>query len=135
MADFDSMNEMLIACVKACGGSKVVAPMLFPEKVKIDPKTHGLLYEPAQRFLLNCLDENRAEKLSPDHAYKILEIARQNNISIGINYVCDALGYTHPAPIQKEDENEKLMREFIAASKAMSAITDRLANVGLRAKS
>ena len=132
MSDFESMNEMLIACVKAIGGSKVVGPILFPDKVKIDRATNEILTEPAQRFLLNCLDFNRAEKLSPDQSFLIIQLARDKGIHIGINYICESLGYSIPNPIEPEDEKAELMREFIESQKAMTLLAEKLSHVGLK---
>lgn len=124
MVDIESLNQALIECVKASGGSKVTGALLWPEKTIND----------AQRLLLACLNDERNEKLTPDQSLLIIKEAKTKGCHVGIEYLCSALGYSVPTPIEPEDEKAKLMREFIAAQKAMSAITDRLANVGLRDK-
>lgn len=131
MDEFDSMNEMLIACVKACGGSKVIGPILFPDKVKTNKETQEINTEPAQRWLLNCLDESRAEKISPDQALLIMRLAREKGKHIGINYLCASLGYTVPQPIEPADVRAMLQTEFIEAQKNMAALAKRMESIGL----
>jgi hypothetical protein len=66
MDEINSINSMLIECVKAAGGSKRVGPLLWPEKPVLD----------AQKLLLACLNEDRPEKLSPDQAFLIERLQR-----------------------------------------------------------
>jgi hypothetical protein len=121
--DFESLNDALIECVKAAGGSKAVASILWPEKPLSD----------AQRLLLACLNTERSEKLCPNQTMLILKLAKEVGVHSGISFICNYLGYSTPTPIEPEDEKAKLMRDFIAAQKAMSLIAIRLENVGLRA--
>lgn len=131
MSSFETMNEMLIACVKASGGSKVVGPVLFPEKVKTNKDTGEINTEPAQRWLLNCLDEHRAEKITPDQALLIMRLAREKGKHIGISYLCESLGYSVPNPIEPEDVRAQLQTEFIEAQKEMAALAKRMEAIGL----
>ena len=62
----ESLNEALIACVKACGGSHQVGRLLWPEKSQ----------ESAQRTLLDCLNDERPAKLSPEQVMLVLRLAR-----------------------------------------------------------
>ena len=56
MADEQTLTEVLVDCVKAAGGSKVVGARLFPD----------LLVDQAQRKLLDCLNDERPHRLSPE---------------------------------------------------------------------
>lgn len=112
----ESLNEALVACVKACGGSKQVAPMLWPEKPT----------EAAQRLLLDCLNDDRAAHLSPDHVMLVLKLARAKGCHAGFYYMADTLGYSQPAPIEPRDELADLQRQFIASQKAMGAMLQRM---------
>lgn len=124
MVDIESFNDALIACVKSAGGTKQVAPMLWPEKSVND----------AQRLLLACLKDDRPEKLNPDQALLIVSYARAVGVHIGIEYVCEKLGYSIPTPIEPKDEIAELQREFIAATKTMAAIAEKLQDKGLLTK-
>jgi hypothetical protein len=90
----ENLNAALVQCVVACGGSKQVAPMLWPEKTP----------DSAQRLLLDCLNDDRPAHLTPDHVLLILRLARGKGFHGGINYLAESLGYSHPAPIEPKDE-------------------------------
>jgi hypothetical protein len=121
--EIESLNDALIECVKAAGGSKAVASILWPEKPLND----------AQRLLLACLNTERSEKISPEQTMLILKLAKEAGSHIGIEFICNSLSYSTPAPIEPEDEKAKLMREFIQAQKAMTQLADKLSHVGLKA--
>lgn len=116
MEDVTTLNQALIECVKAAGGSKKVGPTLWPEKPVTD----------AQKLLLACLNDDRAEKLSPDQAMLIMRLAKKQGSHFGIQFLCEELGYTIPTPITKEDAKAELMREFIEAQKTISLIAFRI---------
>lgn len=118
----ESISDALKEVIQQAGGSKSVACKLWPEKTP----------DSAHRTLLDCLNENRAEKLSPEQVLFLLRIGREVGCHSAINYLTREAGYSDPQPIEPEDEKAKLMREFIAAQKAMSLIADKLGNVGLR---
>ena len=63
-SEFESINEALIACVKACGGSKQVGNKLWPEKT----------IDAAQRHLLACLNEDKPERLSPEQLVLLMRM-------------------------------------------------------------
>ena len=119
----ESLSDALKELIQQSGGSKVVACKLWPEKTP----------DSAHRTLLDCLNENRAEKLSPEQVLFLLRIGRETGCHSAINYITRACSYSDPQPIEPEDEKAKLMRDFISAQKAMSSIATRLENVGLRA--
>ncbi len=112
----DGINGALIECVRACGGSKQVGPQLWPEKTP----------DAAQRLLLSSLNEDRPEKLSPEQLALVLRMAKAKGCHAGINALCDALGYSHPQPIEPKDEVAELQKQFIAATEAMQALAARM---------
>ena len=103
-AEYESLNNALIACVKAAGGSSRVGPKLFPEK----------LADAAQRALLDHLNPERPAKLSPEQVLLIMRLARERGCHDGINYIADQLGYAEPTPIEPKDELADLIRQYIA---------------------
>jgi len=121
--ELDTINDALIECVKAAGGSKSVGSILWPEKTVND----------AQRLLLACLNIERSEKLCPSQTMLILKLAKDAGSHVGIEFICQSLSYSKPNPIEPEDEKAELMREFIQAQKVISMLADKLSNVGLRA--
>lgn len=114
---FDSMNEALIACVKAIGGSKAVGAIMWPD---VAP-------DQAQRKLLNALDDLRPEKLSPTQALLILKLARDKGFHDGMAYVLESLSYAPTTPIEPKDEAADLMRQLVENQKMLSAQFARLA--------
>ncbi len=112
----DSMSEMLIGCVKACGGSKVVGPLLWPDKS----------VESAQRLLLDCLNDDRPQHLSPDAVLFILGRARERGYHDGMAFLADKLGYAAPVPVQPQDEVAELQRKFIEAQQAMARMLEQM---------
>lgn len=123
MDEINSINSMLIECVKAAGGSKQVGPLLWPEKPVAD----------AQKLLLACLNEDRPEKLSPDQAFLIEKLAKDAGSHAAIEYRCQAMSYSIPTPIEPEDEKAKLMRDFISAQKSLAELANKLGSIGLKA--
>src|SRR4051812_30106226 len=113
---FDSLNEALIDCVKAAGGSKKVGPKLWPEKPQ----------DAATRLLLDCLNEDRPAKLSPEQVMFIMRMAREVNFHDGMNYFAETLGYGTPVPVNPADELQKLMVSFNSAMPEMSALVARI---------
>lgn len=99
----DCINDALIECVKACGGSKVIGVRLWPEK--------GV--ESAQRYLLDCLNPERPNhKLAPEQVMLILRWARERGFHGGMEFVSTELGYTMPQPIKLEDAADELTRRI-----------------------
>ena len=112
----ESFNEALIACVKACGGSKQVGPLLWPEKAP----------DAAQRSLLDCLNEDRPAKLSPEQVLLILRMARGKGCHDGMEFIAAELGYAPPVPIEPRDEVAELQRQFIEAVRAQTELAERI---------
>lgn len=113
----ESMHDALIECVKAAGGSKVVGHKIWPEK----------MVDQAQRHLLNCLQDGRPERLTPDQVHLIFKLAHDAGCHAGMEFLCASLGYAPPVPTKPQDEAAQLQREFIAATRALGAMADRIA--------
>lgn len=112
----DSMNDALIALVKALGGSKVVGPMLWPEKMA----------DAAQRLLLDCLNPDRPAHLTPEQMVLLLRKARQAGNHEALGWLMADLGYAAPVPLAPRDEAAELQRQFIAATENMAAMMARM---------
>lgn len=112
----ETLNDAIIECVRACGGSKQVGAALWPEKTP----------DAAQRALLDCLNEDRPAKLSPEQLLLVLRMARQRGHHAGINFIAADLGYGTPVPIEPRDEIADLQRQFIEASRTMQRMAERM---------
>ena len=116
----ESFNDALVQCVIALGGSKQVGPLIWPEKTP----------EAAQRQLLDCLNEERPSKLSPDQVLMLLRLARAKGCHVGMEYLAEALGYAAPVPVSKEDAADQLKREFIEATNKLAAMAQQIQRIG-----
>lgn len=116
---FETPSEALKQCVIALGGSKKVAPLIWPDK----PITQ------AANLLCNCIDDSRPEKLDFSQVLFIAKLARQKGLHGFMEYLCVELHYAPPTPIKIEDEADELQRQFIEASKQMSAMLSRLESI------
>lgn len=116
MGENETLNDALIECVKAAGGSKQVGAKLWPEKT----------IDAAQRHLLNCLNEDKAERLAPDQVLFVLRLAREKGHHGGMNFIAACLGYTIPHPVEPQDELAEMQRQFIEATKNLSKMAERI---------
>lgn len=112
----ESINDALVECVKACGGSKVVGVALWPSK--------GV--EAAQRQLLACLNPDRAEKLGPEESMLIARMAREKGCHAYIEQIAAELSYSMPTPIEPHDELGELLRLYLARREADAKHDGRL---------
>lgn len=112
----ESLTQALVDCVKAAGGSKVVGPLMFPEKAP----------DSAQRALLDCLNDDRPAKLSPDQVLLVLRLARAAGYHDGINFIAAELGYGTPIPIEPRDEVADLMRAFNDSVKMQALLAAKI---------
>lgn len=118
----ESLNQVLIDCVKAAGGSAIVGPKMFPEK----------LADAAQRALLDCLNDDRPAKLSPDQTLLILRLAREKGHHGGVDYLLEALGYAPTSPVEPRDEVADIMREFHASVSMQAELVKRMERAASR---
>ena len=109
-------NEALKQAVIALGGSKKVAPKIWPDKPIVN----------AAALLCNCLDDSRPEKLDFSQVLFVLRLARDAGYHGAIDFICDDLSYGRTTPIEPKDESAELMRQFIAATAAQAEIAARI---------
>jgi hypothetical protein len=103
MPDQTSLTEVLIECVKAAGGSKLVGCKLFPD----------LLVDQAQRKLLDCLNDDRPHRLTPDQVLLVAEMARSAGCHAFMVHCAHRLHYQAPMPREPRDELAELQRAFV----------------------
>jgi hypothetical protein len=118
----ESFVEALADCVRALGGNKKVGALLWPEKP----------IEDARRALLDSLNPERPNKLSPEQVLLILREARKVNCHAAMAYIDRECGYADPQPIEPDDEKAALQRQFVEQSKAMQQLFARMERAGIR---
>lgn len=116
------INDALLECVRACApepgakGSKIVGPILWPEK---DPLQ-------AQRLLADCLNTQNDRHLTPEQAVLVMRLARAKGCHEGIEALARELGYAQPVPITPRDEQAELQRQFIESTRLQAELVERM---------
>ncbi len=118
----ESWADALREVIATCGGAKQVAGKLWPENTP----------DAAHRLLLDCLNETRPERLDPDRLRLVLALGRQADCHAAVNWLLRDLGYEDAKPVKPTDERDALMRDYIAATKAMSVLAQRIEQMGPR---
>lgn len=112
----ECLNQALIDCVKAAGGSAIVGKKMWPEKSP----------DAAQRALLDCLSADRPAKLSPEQVLFVLRLARAKGYHGGIAFILNDLGYAPTTPIEPKDEAAELQRQGAELLAGLERVTTRL---------
>lgn len=118
----DDYHEAIRATVQAIGGFKRVGSDLKPD----------LSVEAAGRWLADCCNPDKREKLALTELAYIRKAARQAACHILAEYEARDAGYAEPHPIEPEDERAKLERQFIESVRALEVIQKRLARNALQ---
>jgi hypothetical protein len=108
--------QALRDCVSALGGSKKVGILLRPE---LDAQTAG-------RWLLDCLNPERKDKLCAEQILLILRESRKIGCHAGLTFINRDAGYADPQPIEPEDERAALQRRFLEGLGQLQQIASRM---------
>lgn len=114
---YDTYEAAITDCVTALGGNKKVGNALWPAMPADD----------AGRKLSHCLNPDKREKLDLGELRLIRRLARQAGVHILAHYEARDAGYSEPQPLNPEDEQAQLQREFIASVKALEILQARMA--------
>lgn len=115
----EDFRDALRHVVSALGGPKRVGCELQP----------AFTADRARCWLSHCLDESRPEKFDIEHVVQILRMARQKGLHSAFAFLAGELGYEEPRPVEPEDEQAKLQREYIEAVKHQAELIKRLEKV------
>lgn len=96
--------------------AKVTGSMLWPAKSPDD----------AGKYLANCLDRDRNEKLDPEQVLWIAREGKRKGCHYLMAFICDDAEYQRTNPIEPEDERASLQRDFIQGVRHLSAMAKRL---------
>jgi hypothetical protein len=120
----EDLNDAIRDTVKALGGFQKVGYDMQPEK--------GV--EGAGRWLSDCCNPDRREKLSPEQLAYIRKRARQQGVHILAAFEARDAGYAPPKPIEPEDERAALLREFNLRAAEVVGLSKQLATLGVLSK-
>ena len=112
--------DALRATVMALGGYKRVGSDMRPD----------LAADAAGRWLSDCLQADRREKLDLSQIAWLRRKARMAGVHAMATFEMREAGYADPKPIEPEDERAALQREFVQHAKALERMMDRLRLLG-----
>ena len=113
---YECANDALSTCIQSAGGWKHVAGSLWP----------AMKPESAYARLKACMDDGAREKLTADEIIGIAKLAREKGCHAWAQFNNQELGYAPPVPVDPQDVQDDLMRQFIAAVKVADQISKRL---------
>lgn len=112
----EDVFDALRTDIQALGGAKKVGAMLWP---KLSPDKAG-------EKLSSCLNRQRAEKLDPEEILFIQREAARIGSVASLTYIADYVSIHRPVIIEPDDEKAQLQKDYIAATKAIAQIAQRL---------
>jgi|SRR5690606_31783505 len=118
----EDYNEAIRATVQALGGFKKIGSEMKPD----------LAPDAAGRWLADCCNDAKREKLAPTELAYIRRRARIEGVHILACFEAREAGYAEPQPLAPEDEAAQLQREFVNAAKGMQALFNRMERAGLK---
>jgi hypothetical protein len=102
--------------VRALGGFKRVGSDLRPDKPA----------DEAGRWLADCLNKDRRERLEYEQVLWLLKEARKVGCHTAMHFISEQSGYAAPVPVEPDDEVAELQRQFMASVQAQARIVERL---------
>lgn len=120
----ETVLDSLRAIVEHAGGAKAVGCRLRTSKTP----------DEARRWLLDCLNPSRQERLDPDDLLHLLRIGREVGYHGAMAFIAQEAGYKCE-PMEPQDEQAKLQREFVDGIKVLGKLADRLERLGVKVPS
>ncbi len=112
----EDVRTALSDVVRALGGFKKVGAELRPDKAA----------DEAGRWLADCLNKDRRERLDYEQIMWILKEGRKHGCHTAMQFIASESGYTAPTPIDPEDEAAELQRQFMKSVHAQAKIVERM---------
>jgi hypothetical protein len=117
---FDDIYGALRGFVSYAGGSKVIAPKLFPEKG-----------EKAAAWLDDCLNPDRAAKLDPEEFLHMLKLAREAGFHGVMTYIADQTDYEVQVR-EPKDELANLYSQYVESAKELKRLNEKIERLQTR---
>lgn len=115
----ESLNEAITFTARAVGFEKI-ASELWPAKGAKE----------AARYLNDCLNPERAHKLSGEEILHIARRGREIGCYLITGFINMDTGFAPPVPVDPEDQKAELMRRYIAAVEEQKRINARMERFG-----
>lgn len=118
----EDYNAAIRQTVESLGGYKSVGSSMRPE----------LPADQAGRWLNDCCNDDRRDKLSPQQLGFLRRLARASGVHILMQYENRDAGYADPTPVEPEDEYATLQRMFIESVKVQKALHSQMESIAAR---
>lgn len=112
--------DAIRATVQAMGGFKRLGADMKPD----------LAVDAAGRWLADCCNPEKREKLSPTELAYIRRRARAEGVHVLAAFEMRDAGYADPLPVEPEDERAALQRAFIQHTKSLERMLQRMESLG-----
>lgn len=112
----EDVHTALSDVVRALGGFKKVGAAMRPDKAA----------DEAGRWLADCLNKDRRERLDYDQLLWLLKEGRRIGCHTAMHFLNQEAGYAPPVPVEPEDEMAELQRQFIESVRAQARIAERI---------
>lgn len=112
----DDIYVALNDVVRALGGYKRAGSAMRPE----------LPADQAGRWLSDCLNRAKREKLDPDQVMWLLGKGREIGCHVAMHFIATTSGYAEPVMVEPEDEIARLRRQFVEAVEVQSHLVERM---------
>ena len=116
---YDDELEAARATVKSLGGAKKVGPIFWPEK---SPENAG-------RYMLDCLNASRSERLTPAQVLLLMRMGREVGVHCLAEYFMAEAGYQRPVPINPDAEAAVLAHQIDSVFDRASDLLGRLERI------
>jgi hypothetical protein len=112
----DTLNDAVRDTARSIG-LKRIAHELWPSKSE----------DEAARYLNDCLNPDRPQKLSGEEILVIARRGRDVGCHLITGFICMDTGYAPPQPVDPADEKAELQRQFHADVDRMERLVKRIA--------
>ena len=118
----EDWRDALRHVVKALGGMEAVGIEIWPGKTR----------KAAGAWLSDCLNHERPAKLDLEELQQLLQLAREKGIHLGLYFLCDDLGYSHPSPTEPLDQEAEIARQIDGSLDRLQALAAKLERIQRR---
>ena len=115
----EPFSQAMRSVVRALGGTRKVSTLLRPEKT----------FAEAERWLGDCLNPGRPEKLSFSQMIWLMSEGRRAGCHDAINCLCAETGYSSPQPMNPEAELVELRRQHEEAKRHSLQLAERIEKI------
>lgn len=113
--------DAIRATVQALGGAKRIGSDMKPD----------LSVEAAGRWLSDCCNPDRRERLTPTELAYLRKRARAAGVHIMATFEMRDAGYADPTPVEPEDQRAALQRAFIQQTEELKRMLGQLHALGV----